>query len=220
MPTSQIKVLLVDDYPLVLESIHELLAPYFSIVGTVQKSEDIISRALEQRPNVILLDACMPGVTGFAVIKQLKELLPTVKVILVTMLTEAVSISEAFRAGASGYVTKQSASEELHAAIESVLANKLFLSKNIGAEIQETIQDKWLRPKGYNSDLTRRQREILTLLAEGTTLRRIAEQLQISMKTVEFHKANITYKVGVHTTADLIKFALAIGITTLERATE
>ena len=220
LPTSRIKLLLVDDHPLVLESIHELLAPHFTISGTVPNLEDIISRALELRPDVILLDACMPGASGFAVIKQLKKLLPFVKVIVVTMLTEAISISEAFRAGASGYVLKQSASEDLHAAIESVMADKRFLSKNIEAEVQETMQDAWLRPEGYSSDLTGRQREILILLAEGRTAKQIAQQLQISTKTVEFHKANITHKVGVHTTPDLIKFALAYGITTLQQAME
>jgi len=218
--TSQTKILLVDDHPLVLESLDQLLAPHFTIAGTVQSSEDIVSRALSLRPDVILLDVCMPGITGFAVTKQLKKLLPSAKVILVTMLTEAVSISEAFRAGASGYVLKQAASEELHAAIECVLANKRFLSKKIEAEVQETVQDEWLRPEGYNSELTHRQREVLTLLAEGRTSKQIAEQLQISMKTVEFHKANITHKVGVHTTPDLIKFALAYGITTLEVQTD
>ena len=215
MSKSQTRLLLVDDYPLVLESIKELLSPHFSIVGTVQKSEDIISRALELQPDVVLLDACMPGVTGFTVTRQLKVMLPLAKVILVTMLTEAVAISEAFRAGASGYVLKQSASTELHTAIESVLSNKRFLSKNIQAEVQETVQDEWLRPEGYSSTLTARQREILTLLAEGRTAKQIAAELQISMKTVEFHKGNITHRVGVRTTPDLIKFALAFGITTL-----
>ena len=131
------------------------------------------------------------------------------------MLTEAISISEAFRAGASGYVLKQSASEDLRAAIESALANKRFLSQKIEPEIQETVQDEWVRPEGYTSDLTDRQREILALLAEGKTAKQIAQQLRISIKTVEFHKANITRKVGVHTTPDLIKFALAHGITKL-----
>ena len=215
MPTTTTKVLLVDDHPLVLESIHRLLAPHFTIVGTVQKSEDITTRAVEHRPDVILLDACMPGLSGFEATRQLKKLLPSVKVILVTMLTEAISISEAFRAGASGYVLKQSASEDLRAAIDSALANKRFLSEKIEAEIQETVQDEWVRPEGYTSDLTDRQREILALLAEGKTAKQIAQHLHISMKTVEFHKANITRKLGVHTTPDLIKFALAHGITSL-----
>ena len=215
MPTTTTKVLLVDDHPLVLDSIRQLLAPHFTIVDAVQKSEDITARALEQRPDVVLMDACMPGIDGFESTRQLKKLLPTLKVILVTMLTEPISISEAFRAGASGYVLKQSASEDLCAAIDSALVNKRFLSPKIEAEIQETVQDDWVRPEGYTSNLTSRQREILVLLADGKTAKQIAQQLHISVKTVEFHKANITRKLGVHTTSDLIKFALAQGITSI-----
>ena len=215
MPTTTTKVLLVDDHPLVLDSIRQLLAPHFTIVDAVQNSEDITARALEQRPDVVLMDACMPGIDGFEATRQLKKLLPNLKVILVTMLTEPISISEAFRAGPSGYVLKQSASEDLCAAIDSALVNKRFLSPKIEAEIQETVQDDWVRPEGYTSDLTNRQREILVLLADGKTAKQIAQQLHISVKTVEFHKANITRKLGVHTTSDLIKFALAQGITSI-----
>jgi DNA-binding NarL/FixJ family response regulator len=213
--THTTKILIVDDHPLVLESISTLLEPHFQIVGTVQDSGEIIKRALEYRPDVILLDACMPGLSGFAAAKELRKHLPKVKVILVTMLTEAISISEAFKAGASGYVLKQSASEELRQAIDTVLANKRFLSCQITPEVREALEDEWLRPEGYSGDLTDRQREILVLLAQGETAKQIAQQLNISIKTVEFHKANITRKVGVHTTADLIKFALAHGLTTL-----
>src|SRR6185312_4590139 len=156
--THTAKVLLVDDHPLVLESIRQLLESHFTIVGMVQVSVEIISRALEQRPDVILLDACMPGLSGFAATKQLKKLLPSVKVILVTMLTEAIAISEAFRAGANGYVLKQSAAEELLVAIESVLANKRFLSQKIVPEVRETLEHEWLRPEGYSGNLTTRQR--------------------------------------------------------------
>jgi DNA-binding NarL/FixJ family response regulator len=209
------KVMLVDDHPLVLESLSKLLDPHFTIVGTVQHSGDIVSRALEHRPDVILLDACMPGSNGFAATRELKKLLPRVKVILVTMLTEAISISEAFRAGASGYVLKQSASDELRMAIDTVLAHKRFLSATIEPQVRETVEHEWCRPEGYSGDLTGRQREVLALLSEGRTARSIAQHLNISMKTVEFHKANITHKLGVHTTSDLIKFALAQGITTL-----
>ena len=215
LPTNTIKILLVDDHPLVLESVSKLLEPHFTIVGTVQNSPEIIGSALEQRPDVILLDACMPGLSGFAATRELKKILPRVKVILVTMLTEAISISEAFRAGASGYVLKQSAAEELRLAIETVLANKRFLSQKITPEVREALEHDWFRPEDYSSDLTDRQREVLVLLAKGRSTRHIAQELAISMKTVEFHKANITRKLGVHTTSDLIKFALAHGFTTL-----
>lgn len=215
MHTDTITLLLVDDHPLVLESVSKLLEPHFTIVGTVQNSPEIIGSALEQRPDVILLDACMPGLSGFAATRELKKILPRVKVILVTMLTEAISISEAFRAGASGYVLKQSAAEELRLAIETVLANKRFLSQKITPEVREALEHDWFRPEDYSSDLTDRQREVLVLLAKGRSTRHIAQELAISMKTVEFHKANITRKLGVHTTSDLIKFALAHGFTTL-----
>ena len=215
MSTNTTKILLVDDHPLVLESVSKLLESHFNIVGTVQNSPELISRALELCPDVILLDACMPGLSGFAATRELKKILPRVKVILVTMLTEAISISEAFRAGASGYVLKQSAFEELRLSIETVLTNKRFLSQTIAPEVREALEHEWFRPEDYSSDLTDRQREILVLLAQGGTSKKIAQQLHISIKTVEFHNANITRKVGVHTTADLIKFALAHGLTTL-----
>ncbi|MCC2644199.1 MAG: Response regulator, LuxR family [Nitrospira sp.] len=215
MDTTGIKILLADDHPLVLESISTLLRPHFTIVGMVQYSSEIIGRALELKPDVVLMDARMPGLSGFAATREVKKLLPRVKVILVTMLTEPISISEAFEAGASGYVLKQSASEELRQAIETVLTNKRFLSQNIAPEIREALEHEWFRPETYSGDLTGRQREILVLLSQGRTAKQIAEQLKISVKTVEFHKANITRKLGVHTTSDLIKFALAHGLTTL-----
>jgi DNA-binding NarL/FixJ family response regulator len=214
--THAIKIMLVDDHPLVLESISKLLEPHFTVVGRVQDSGEIITRALEHRPDVILLDARMPGLSGFAATRELKKHLPKVKVILLTMLTEAISVSEGLRAGASGYVLKQSASEELRLAIETVLANKRFLSEKLAPEVREALEHEWFRPEGYSSDLTGRQREILVLLAQGQSARHIAQHLNISIKTVEFHKANITRKLGVHTTSDLIKFALAHGLTTLD----
>jgi len=210
------KVLIVDDHPLVLESIGTLLEPYFIIVGKVKDADEIISCAREYRPDVILMDACMPGIGGFAATKELKKHLPNVKVVLVTMLTEAISITEAFKAGATGYVLKQSASEELRLAIETVLANDRFLSQKIPPEVREAFEDKWIRPEGFSSDLTSRQREVLVLLSQGKTPKDIAQQLTISKKTVEFHKANITRKLGVHTDSELIKFALAHGLATLE----
>jgi DNA-binding NarL/FixJ family response regulator len=212
---SRAKVLLVDDHPLVLDSLRQLLEPHFAVVGSAHDAQELLSRAKELHPDVVLLDAMLPGMSGFDAARQLKTLLPSVKVILVTMLTEAISVSEAFRAGASGYVLKQSASDELHAAIDAVMMNKRFVSRKIDADVREAVEHEWFRPEGYSSELTGRQREILTLLADGRSTKDIAQQLNISMKTVEFHKANITRKLGVHTTSDLIKFALAQGITSL-----
>ena len=203
MRTDAIKILLVDDHPLVLESLRKLLEPHFTIVGMVQNSADILDRTLEYQPDVVLMDARMPGVSGFEATRELKKRLPKIKVIVVTMLTEAISVSEAFRAGATGYVLKQSAFEDLRLAIETVLANKRFLSQKIEPEVREAMEHEWLKPEGYSGDLTLRQREIVMLLVQGMTANQIAKKLNISIKTVEFHKANITRKLGDHTTADL-----------------
>lgn len=209
------RILLADDHPLVLESIKQVLEPAFSVVGMAHTGPEVLEAAKTLRPDVVLLDINMPGLSGFETARQLKAALPTIKIIFVTMLSEAVSISEGFRAGATGYVLKQSVSDELHEAVKSVMANRRFLSTNINQEIREAIECGWSRPEGFTSDLTERQRQILVLLANGSSIKHIAKELNISTKTVEFHKANITHKLGVHTTSDLIRFALAEGITSL-----
>jgi DNA-binding NarL/FixJ family response regulator len=209
------KVLLVDDHPLVLDSLRQLIEPHFTVVGCVNTASELLCRAKELHPDVVLLDASLPEMNGFEAARRLKTILPTIKIIMVTMLTEAISVSEAFKAGAHGYVLKHSASDELREAIESVLLDKRFVSRKIDSDVREAVEQTWTRPEGYTSNLTTRQREILVLLSDGRSLKDIAHRLNISMKTVEFHKSNITRKLGVHTTSDLIKFALAQGITSL-----
>jgi DNA-binding NarL/FixJ family response regulator len=209
------RLLLADDHPLVLESMRQLLEPEFSVVGTAQTGQQVLEEAEKLHPDIVLLDANMPGMSGFEAARRLKNLLPTVKIIFVTMLTEAIAVSEGFRAGAMGYVLKQDASDELHAAVKSVLANRKFVSSKLDTEVREAMECQWSRPEGYTTNLTERQRQILAMLANGSSTKNIAKELNISMKTVEFHKANITRKLGVRTTSDLIRVALASGMTAL-----
>jgi DNA-binding NarL/FixJ family response regulator len=209
------RLLLADDHPLVLESMKQLLEPEFSVVGTAQTGQQVLEEAEKLHPDIVLLDANMPGMSGFEAARRLKNLLPTVKIIFVTMLTEAIAVSEGFRAGAMGYVLKQDASDELHAAVKSVLANRKFVSAKLDTEVREAMECQWSRPEGYTTNLTERQRQILAMLANGSSTKNIAKELNISMKTVEFHKANITRKLGVRTTSDLIRVALASGMTAL-----
>lgn len=209
------RLLLADDHPLVLESMKQLLEPEFSVVGTAQTGQQVLEEAEKLHPDIVLLDANMPGMSGFEAARRLKNLLPTVKIIFVTMLTEAIAVSEGFRSGAMGYVLKQDASDELHAAVKSVLANRKFVSSKLDTEVREAMECQWSRPEGYTTNLTERQRQILAMLANGSSTKNIAKELNISMKTVEFHKANITRKLGVRTTSDLIRVALASGMTAL-----
>lgn len=209
------RILLADDHPLVLESVKQLLEPDFSVVGTVQTGQQVLDEAKKLQPDIVLLDANMPGMSGFEAARQLKNLLPTVRIIFLTMLTEAIAVSEGFRAGAMGYVLKQDASDELHAAVKSVMTNRRFVSSKLDMEVREAMECQWSRPEGYTTNLTERQRQILSMLANGSSTKKIAKELNISMKTVEFHKANITRKLGVRTTSDLIRVALASGMTAL-----
>jgi DNA-binding NarL/FixJ family response regulator len=209
------RILLADDHPLVLESVKQLLEPDFLVVGTVQTGQQVLEQAQKLQPDIVLLDANMPGMNGFEAARNLKTLLPAVKIIFVTMLTEAIAVSEGFRAGAMGYVLKQDASDELHAAVKSVMANRRFVSSKLDMEVREAMECQWSRPEGYTTNLTERQRQILAMLANGSSTKNIAKELNISMKTVEFHKANITRKLGVRTTSDLIRVALSSGMTAL-----
>ena len=209
------RILLADDHPLVLESVKQLLEPDFSVVGTAQTGQQVLEEAQKLHPDIVLLDANMPGMSGFEAARRLKTLLPTIKIIFVTMLTEAIAVSEGFRAGAMGYVLKQDASDELHTAVKSVMANQRFVSSKLDMEVREAMECQWSRPEGYTTNLTERQRQILAMLANGSSTKNIAKELNISMKTVEFHKANITRKLGVRTTSDLIRVALASGMTAL-----
>ncbi|MCS6306310.1 MAG: response regulator transcription factor [Nitrospira sp.] len=209
------RILLADDHPLVLEGVKQLLEPDFLVVGTVQTGQQVLEQAQKLQPDIVLLDANMPGMNGFEAARKLKTLLPAVKIIFVTMLTEAIAVSEGFRAGAMGYVLKQDASDELHAAVKSVMANRRFVSSKLDMEVREAMECQWSRPEGYTTNLTERQRQILAMLANGSSTKHIAKELNISMKTVEFHKANITRKLGVRTTSDLIRVALSSGMTAL-----
>jgi DNA-binding NarL/FixJ family response regulator len=209
------RILLADDHPLVLESVKQLLEPDFSVVGTAQTGQQVLEEAQKLHPDIVMLDANMPGMSGFEAARRLKTILPAVKIIFVTMLTEAIAVSEGFRAGAMGYVLKQDAADELHAAVKSVMANRKFVSSKLDMEVREAMECQWSRPEGYTTNLTERQRQILAMLANGSSTKNIAKELNISMKTVEFHKANITRKLGVRTTSDLIRVALASGMTAL-----
>ena len=209
------RILIADDHPLVVESIRQLLEPTFSVVGTVGTGEELLAAAEALRPEVVLLDVNMPGMSGFEAARQLHLKLPSVKIVFLTMQAEAIAVSQGFRSGASGYVLKQSVSDELYSAVQSVMANRRFLSSGIDPEVREAIECEWSRPEGYSSNLTGRQRQVLIMLADGRSTKHIAEELNISTKTVEFHKANITHKLGIRTTSDLIRFALTEGMTSL-----
>lgn len=209
-------VLIADDHPLVSEGLRQLLETDFEVLGTASSGEDLYRQFQSVRPDVVLLDAVMLPDDGFVTARKLKAAAPDVRIVFVTMLAEPIHISEAFRAGAKGYVLKQSAASDLVQAVRAVLRNDRYLSPGIIGEVRESVEYPWTKPGGFTVQLTERQKQILTLLSRGDSTKVIAETLKISPKTVEFHKASIYKKIGVRSPSDLTKFALTHGLTSLQ----
>jgi len=211
----QPRVFIADDHPLVVEGLRQLIADDTVIVGTAHSGAELMEKAPSSAPDIVLLDVSLPDTSGFDLTQSLKQKLPHVKIILVTMLSEPFYVSEGFRKGANGYVLKQSASTELMAAIRTVMSNRRYVSPEVTADVRESIEHPWIRPEGFNVQLTSRQREVLGMFANGLSAKAIATTLGISVKTVEFHKGEIMKKLGIKTAAELTRFALAQGLTEL-----
>jgi DNA-binding NarL/FixJ family response regulator len=208
-------VLIADDHPLVADGLQQLLESDFEILGTVGDGDKLVQQAESLRPDIVLLDAVMPPDNGFSTARRLKEIAPHCRVIFVTMLDEPTHVSEAFRAGAKGYVLKQSITSDLIKAMRAVLRNEQYLSPGIMGEVRESVEYPWTKPGGFTVDLTERQRQILQLLSRGDSTKVIAGTLKISPKTVLFHKTSIFRKIGLRSPSDLTKFALTHGLTSL-----
>ena len=196
------RLLIADDHELLLDGLRKLLEPDFDLVGSASDGRTAVSEFVRLQPDLVLLDIGMPLLNGIEAARQIRKLSPRARILFVTMQTGRVYIEEAFAAGASGYVLKQAAARELVDAIHAVLRGGRFLSRQLGvmAVTQETMRT--------SGKLTPRQREVLQLIAEGKSMKEIAAILNISVRTVEFHKRTLIDELGVRTTAELTRYAL------------
>ncbi len=208
------RVLLADDHTFVLEGFKKLLEEHCELVGAVEDGRALVDAVVDLQPQVVILDISMPRLNGIEAAKKLKKLLPEVKLIFVTMHAETVYVNEAFRAGASGYLLKQSAATELAQAVQSVMNGNFYVTPLIARDVVTSFLNPEQSRSATMDDLTARQREILQLVAEGFSAKEIADQLKISHRTVEFHKAKIMEQLHLHTTIDLVKYAMAQGLVT------
>jgi DNA-binding NarL/FixJ family response regulator len=205
------RVLIADDHTLVLEGIRRLLETEFDLIGTVEDGRAALKSVEELSPDVVLLDISMPMLNGLDTARQLRSLRPEIKIIFVTMHSEADYVSEAFRAGASGYVLKRSAASELVKAIHDVVKGRVYITPLIAANAGSVIE--LLRgARAPLPELTTRQREVLQLVAEGKAGKEIAAILKISVKTVEYHKSALMNQLGARTSAELTKHAIRLGV--------
>ena len=205
------RILLADDHVLVLEGFRRILQERYELVGTVGDGYALLAAAKTVQPDIVILDISMPLLNGIETAAQLKKICPAAKIIVVTMHAGADYVRSAFEAGASAYVLKGSAVDELEHAIRAVLEGHSYITPLITKELVDVyLSAHSEKPR----DLTPRQREVLRFLAEGRTAKEIANLLHITSRTVEFHKGQILDQLKLKTTADLIKYALTHGIVT------
>lgn len=212
-------VLLADDHTLVLEGIRKLLEPHFDLVGTVEDGRALLEAAKRLKPDVVLADISMPLLNGIDAARQVRKILPGAKIVFLSMHADSSYVTEAFKAGGVGYLLKRSAASELVFAIEEVLKGRFYVTpavaKDVLRDVFAEVESSRKEPPPPGRSLTPRQREVLQLVAEGKSIKEIASILDISIKTVEFHKSRIMEELDLHTTADLTKYAVAHGIVSL-----
>jgi len=208
------RIFLVDDHILVLESCKSLLEPYHDVVGLAQETTHLVSEVQQKKPDVMLLDISMPDGNGYDIARRLKKAFPTLKIIFVSMHLEPTYIMEAFRSGGDGYIPKQTAGNELLAAIQDVLSHKTYISPLISEEVRGQVlaRNDGMPGTELSGRLTERQEEVLRLVAQGLSSKDIADLLKISLSTVAYHKTQIIQALGLKTKADLTKYAIMKGI--------
>lgn len=202
-------LLLADDHALVAEGLATLLKGHFDLVGTVGDGSQLIEAAQKLRPDVIVADMAMPVLSGLEALRRLKAEGIDAKVIFLTMHADAQLATEALRAGASGYVLKHSAGEELVRAIQEVVQGRVYLTPLLTKDVITTLTEPTTQPPVR---LTPRQREVLRLIAEGRRMKEIAATLQLSTRTVETHKYEMMRALGVDSTAALVRYAIELGL--------
>lgn len=208
------RILLADDHALVLEGFRRILEQHYELVGSTEDGRALVEAAKKLQPDIVILDVSMPLLNGIDAALQLRKVCPRSKLIFVTMHADTDYVRSAFEAGASAYVLKRSAVDELEQAIRAVMAGHSYITPLITKELLDVFLANASEKSSGTGSLTPRQREVLQLLTEGRTAKDIASLLNISSRTVEFHKAQMVEQLHLQTTADLIKYAVTHGIVT------
>lgn len=205
-----VRVLVADDHQIVLQGLKTILdREGFEIVGEATDGREAVSRALELQPDLVVLDIGMPVMTGIEAASAIRQAIPSARLILLTVHTENQYILEALRAGIRGYVLKSRAAGELIEAVHEVLAGKIYLSPGIS----QTVVEAYLQQNaGESESLTRRELQVLQLVAEGKTTKEVATLLGVSVKTADSHRSNIMHKLNMHSVADLVRYAIRRGL--------
>ena len=213
------KILLVDDHKMLREGLRLLIEKLgrMTIVGEAESGLTAVRMALDLKPDLVLMDFAMPDLNGVEATRRIMAEVPGVKVIALSMHADKRYVRHMFAAGARGYVLKGSAFEEVAAAIKTVAAGRIYISPKITDQVlAEYVQQLTHPSAGTESPLSGREREVLQLLAEGKSSRKIAERLHVSVTTVDTHRKHIMDKLGFRSIAELTKYAVREGLTSLD----
>jgi DNA-binding NarL/FixJ family response regulator len=205
---SRPRILIADDHTLIAELCKRLLETEFDVVGMVGDGRALVCAAHKLKPDVIVVDVAMPILNGLDAGQQVKEMFPAVKVVYLTMNADLEVAAEAFERGASGYLLKTCAAAEMVAAVREVLRGKSYISQGLSRDAIDCL--RWQRKKLVREEdrLTDRQREVLQLLAEGKLMKEVGGILNMSTRTVAFHKYRMMQVLGAESTAELVKYAV------------
>ena len=205
-------VILADDHTLVLEGFRRLLETHCELLATAGDGQALLQAVAQHRPDIVILDISMPVMNGIEAARALKSKYPALKLVFVTMHADPAYIRAAFQAGASGYILKQSLGDELPQALHTVLQGQIYVTPLIAKDVVDGMLHSDTRTL---VELTARQQEVLQLIVDGLSAKDIAAKLSISHRTVEFHKAQLMQQLDLHSTVELIKFALTNGLVRL-----
>jgi DNA-binding NarL/FixJ family response regulator len=208
----RLRVLLGDDHALILDGIRAALQPYHDIVGQAADGKALVEAAERLHPDLVVLDISMPILNGLESAKRIKKALPSTRLIILSQHLNPAYLKQALKAGASGYVLKSGATEELQKAIDTVMRGETYITPSFGEDVIARLWNRSGEISDESEELSERQREILQLIVEGRGNKEIADLLHLSVKTIEFHRARLMDKLGVRTVAELTKVALQQGL--------
>jgi len=206
------RIILADDHEIILDGLRRILEPEFEIVATAADGRELIAAIERLKPEVAVADISMPLLNGLDALRQCKSGNVRTRFVFLTANPDVALATQAFRLGASGYVLKHAAAEELVAAIREALAGHTYITPRIASEVLQNLMSQTAGTIKDGSGLTSREREVLQLLAEGKIIKEIAAILNVSPRTVEFHKNNLVVKTGLRTTAELSRYAARNGL--------
>ena len=214
----QKNIIIIDDHPLFREGLKTIISrdDRFKVVGEAGSGHEGFDMVKRLKPDLVVIDISLPDQSGIQLARDLRKLLSEIKILIVSMHSKIDYIAEAFQAGATGYVVKESASERLLQGLKSVAKGDYYLDSSVSHAVVENLMKSPLKAaKITDADyatLTPREQEVMRLLAEGLSSKAVAEKLFISPKTVENHRANMMNKLGLHSTIELVRYAAKLGL--------